>query len=137
MRRHLFGICVGVIAFTSAVFIYHHSTYNIGRIEACLDLLRGKYIIKSVDGGSFAAEKDKHNAVLKEFDVELIIVEGCDITKELREELGGYDEVSLWAINKRYGRIIWETLSQRLGHPTQEEQLRMNREFAKRCELLK
>ena len=136
-KRHLLGICVGILAFTSAVFLYHHSAYNVGRIEACLDLLQGKHFLKTVDGGSFAAEKDKYNEVFNEYGVELVVIEGCNITEALREELVGYNVVSLWAIDQKYGEIFWQRLSQRLGYPKHEEDRRRNREFAKRCELLK
>ena len=137
MKRHLLGIFVGIFAFTSAVFIYQHCTYNEGRLEAYLDLLRGKHILKTVDGGSFAAKKDKYNDVLKEFDVELIVIEGCNITEELREEINAYNAVSLEVIDKRYGKIIWHRLSQKLGPFNYEEEHKWNREFARRCELLK
>ena len=137
MKRHLFGICLAILAFTSAVFLYHHSAYNVGRIEACFDLLRGKHILKTVDGGSFAAEKDKYNEVLNKYGVELIVIEGCNITEGLSEEIVGYNVVSVWAIDKKYGEIIWQRLSHRLGYPNHEEDRRRNREFAKRCELLK
>jgi hypothetical protein len=43
----------------------------------------------------------------------------------------------VWAIDKRYGEVVWQRLSQRLGYPNHEEERRKNREFAERCELLK
>jgi hypothetical protein len=137
MKRHLFGIFVGILAFTSAVLIYHHSAYSVGIIEAYIDLLQGKYILKAFDGGIYAAEKDEYNNVLKEYGVELIVIEGCTVTEELREEIMGYNSVSVSAIDKKYGKMIWQRLSERFGRPTHEEKCRRSREYARWCESLK
>ena len=131
MRRHLLGMLVALLAFTSVVFVYHKSRRLAGAVEAHIDLFRGKYIIKAAR--RLAAEKDAYNAVLKEFGVEMVAVADCSITDELREEILGYNSVSVDAISKRFGEELWQRLNQRFGPPNEEQEREKDREFATRC----
>src|SRR5215217_9073743 len=117
MRRHLLGMLVALLAFTSMVFVYHKSRRLAGAVEAHLDLFRGKFIIKAA--WRLAAEKDAYNDVLKEFGVEMVAVADCPITDELREEILGYNSVSVDAISKRFGEELWQRLTQRFGPPNE------------------
>jgi hypothetical protein len=133
MKRHLLGLIVALLAFTSMVSLYHKSRRLAGAVEAHVDLLRGKYIIKAA--WRLAAEKDAYNAVLKEFGVEMVAVADCAITDELREEILGYNSVSVDAISKRFGDEIWQRLNQRFGPPNEEQGREKDKEFARRCNI--
>jgi hypothetical protein len=80
-------------------------------------------------------KKDAYNAVLKEFEVEMVAVGGCTITDEIREKILGYNSVSVDAISKRFGDEIWQRLNQRFGPPNEEQEREKDREFARQCKL--
>jgi hypothetical protein len=135
MRRHLLGVIVAILAFTSMVFVYHKTRALAGAAEAYTDYLRGRYYIKAYR--RLAAEKDKYNEVLKEFGVEIVALGDCDVTEDLEQEIFGYNSVSLWAIDKKYGQSIWQREREKLGPPDMEVERQKNLEFARRCESLK
>jgi hypothetical protein len=135
MRRHLLGALIAILAFTSTVFVYNKSRRLAGAVEAYIDIFRGRYIIKA--SGRLAAEIDEYNVVLKEYGVEVVAVGGCAITEELREGIIGYNTVSMEAIEKKYGKFIWQRLTQRLGRPDPELMRERNIEFARRCKALR
>jgi hypothetical protein len=133
MRKHLLGMLMALLAFTSMVFVYQKSRRLAGAVEAHVDLSRGKYIIKAA--WRLAAEKDVYNEVLGEFGVEMVAAGGCTITDELREELLGYNSVSVDAISERFGDEIWQRLNQRFGPHSEEREREKDREFARQCKL--
>src|SRR5947209_20032740 len=115
MRRHLLGILIAILAFTSMLYVYHTSRHGAGAVEAYVDLFRGKYIVKA--SGRLAAEKDEYNAVLKEFGAAIVVVGDCTITEELDEEILGYNAVSVSSIDDKSGKTIWDRLEHRFGRP--------------------
>ena len=135
MKRYLLGALIGTLTFTLGVSIYNVSPQYVGRIEAYFDLLRGKHIIKVY--GRFAEEKNRYNAIFNEYGVELMVVGGCSVTEDVREEIRHYNGISMAAIEEKFGNSIEERLSQEYGRPNPAVESEKTREFAKRCELQK
>jgi hypothetical protein len=129
MKRHLFRITAVILTFTLGVSLHH----NRGRIEAYFDLFQGKHIIKM--WGRFAEEKDKYNAVFREYGVEMVPVGLCSVTEDLQDEIVQYNSVSLTAIEAKYGRSMWDRLSQQYGKLNPAEEKKKNAEFVRRCGL--
>jgi hypothetical protein len=133
MKKHLLGLFVAVIIFTSMSFVYYRYPYFMGAIEAQLDVLRGKYLIKTY--GRLAAERDEYNVVFNVYGFEVVPVADCQVTEDVRERTRGYNSVSVTAIDKAFGKRPWERLQQRLGPVNPEREREKDREFAKRCRL--
>lgn len=103
MRRNLLGIVIGVLCFCSGQIFYSQFAYGWGTVKASIDVLRGKYQILAYCGSD--ERQSEYNEVLNKYNIQVVVVGGCDSSGALIDEIRGYNSVSVDAIYKKYGRI--------------------------------
>jgi len=103
MKKHLLGLVVGIIIFTFAVTLLPVVAYQIGKLEAHLDLLQGKRKSRRcVDQTGPSQEWD--NTLAREFGVEIEAVPACMENKARLERMRGYNIRQWEKLAKVYGK---------------------------------
>src|SRR5215216_3046629 len=117
-RRLVVGIFIAVITITFgfvAIWVYRVtqfdpaklSYFSEGQADAKNDLKNGKMVYK-IAGLGFQEEEICKLILLRDYEIELERVAGCEIEEKLGDYKDGYNEVMIEAIEKRYGNDIFD-----------------------------
>jgi hypothetical protein len=81
--------------------------YHAGKLEAMHDLDQGRLVVKTY--GRPAPWRQIYKRILKEqYGIELVTVGSCVVRPAIADHAKGYNEVSLPAIEKRFGEDVFE-----------------------------
>jgi hypothetical protein len=94
----------GVLAFLLGAASYSFGAYHDGKVDAYLDLMRGKYQTRAF--GHLAATPYR-DLLSRKYGIGQEVVAGCIVTREEAEEARGYNEVMEAAIKRRFGKDIF------------------------------
>lgn len=81
MKRNILGLIIGATVYTGSVVLLPLATYQIGKLEARLDLLRGKRISKrcvEFSGKDRDLAQALDSAREREFGMKVVVTPGCD-----------------------------------------------------------
>lgn len=112
LKRYMLRIVAGLITFLAGVACYSYGSYYGGKFEAHLDVMSGAFSIRTY-GTSDGAIVQYRDILSNEFGIDVIVVGGCIVSRELQEKSRGYNDVMEAAMEKRYGRGILERLWRR------------------------
>ncbi|HSD45408.1 MAG TPA: hypothetical protein VLB87_02260 [Pyrinomonadaceae bacterium] len=108
MKRHLPRLVVASFAFVVGVASGGGAPYEIGRIQAYIDVARGEYrleVIGTIDGDM----EEFIDIAANDYGIE-VVPRGCIISTGTIERATAYNDVSLAAIKRKYGDAIIETI---------------------------
>ena len=108
MKRHLPRLVAALFAFVVGVLSAGGAPYEIGRIQAYIDVARGVYRLQVIGtiGGDVGEFID---IAANDYGIE-VVPRGCIISTGTIERATAYNDVSLAAIKRKYGDGIIETI---------------------------
>ena len=115
MKRNILGLIIGVIVFTGSVKLLPLAAYQIGRLEARLDLLQGKRMVKRCV--EFCCPHPvptlAYDAVAeREFGIKVVMIQGCK--KEAVYWQGiGYNDQQYDDLERTYGKAKLDEVAKR------------------------
>lgn len=117
-KKQSSGALVGVLALFAGVMSYSFGAYYDGKVDAHLDLMRGRYRIRVY--GSRGANP-YWGLLSRKYGIEHEVVADCVVTQEIVEEAHGYNEVMHAAIEGRFGEDIFSEarLEAELAHESE------------------
>ena len=115
MKRNILGLTIGIIVFTSSVILLPLAAYQIGKLEARLDLLQGKRISKRCAGSGGrdrALVQALDAAQEREFGVKVVMTQMCD-NEALYWQAVGYNVQQYDDLLSTYGKAKVNEVSKR------------------------
>ena len=110
MKKHLIGLVIAISTFTSAVTLLPVVAYQIGKLEARLDLLQGKRKGKRCIDFCVQAgpSREWESTLAREFDLEMVVVPPCLGNVADHERVRGYNIQQSEELEKVYGKAMIE-----------------------------
>jgi hypothetical protein len=105
-RTNVWQMALLVCGLIAAPVLWSSATPAPGSQAARMDLARGHYVMLTY--GLPTPDYEEFSALLrKRYGVEVRAVAGCVVSESLRDYVRDYNEVSMAAANKRFGRDIF------------------------------
>jgi hypothetical protein len=110
VKQHLIGLTVALITLSFGSGFELLSAYQVGELEARIDLLQGKRIYKSCGLGSpWIEETAEFTGIMQDrYNVEVVQMDSCPANLSSWERQDGYNLVQIAELEKIYGRGVVE-----------------------------
>ena len=143
-RRTTFAIVLVSLTFlcvsnSSAQTIHRRSNdYRKGKIEATQDIKRNIYIVKGYGLPFFndypwPSPEDIYQAILKEkYNITIKLIGGCVVDDKTRDYIVGYDDVSIAAMESKWGKGILDAVREQANAEYNQKYGDMQREYDKK-----
>lgn len=111
MKRHVPPLLAASLAFLVGVCSASNVPYQIGHIHAYIDVARGHYELKTY--GPINGDLEEFSEIAaEEYGIE-VVTHGCIISTEGIEHTRGYNDVSVAAIERKYGAGVIDSIRER------------------------
>jgi hypothetical protein len=109
--RHFVGIAA-VAALVVLLLVWANSGWRPipsfrGQLAARIDVARGQY--KILTFGLPSADRPQYATLLRQhYGVEMKVVAGCEVRPSLMDYVAAYNNVSIEAVNRKFGRDVFK-----------------------------
>lgn len=110
MKKHILGLVIAIMTFTSAVTLGPVIAYQLGKLEARLDLQQGKRKVKRCLDfyGEAGAVREWESTLRREFAVEMVFIPPCFGNTAYHEQVRGYNNQQAEELERIYGKAMIE-----------------------------
>jgi hypothetical protein len=142
-RRITFAIVLVLSTFlcvsnSSAQTIHRRSSdYRKGKIDATQDIKRNIYVVKGYglpffNNYPWPSPEDIYQSILKEkYNITIKLIGGCVVDDKTRDYIVGYDDVSIAAMESKWGTGLLDTVREQANVEYHEKYGDMQREYDK------